>query len=98
MVDAVDSKSILGNQVLVRVRPSAQYRTFCLKRQDVRFFYVHFPHETTLQIGSPVPACESPGPKEYCKAFGHYLMMETPVALFATMEKFLSDHSSGSVQ
>lgn len=48
MVDAVDSKSTLGNQVLVRVRPSAQYRTFCQKRPDVRFFYPQILAETTL--------------------------------------------------
>lgn len=39
MVDAVDSKSTLGNQVLVRVRPSAIHRTKSLQREFVRFFH-----------------------------------------------------------
>lgn len=35
---------------------------------------------------------------ECCKTSGHYPMIETPVALVAVIEKFLSTHSSGSIQ
>lgn len=35
---------------------------------------------------------------ECCKTAGHYPMIETPVALISTIEKFLSVHSSDSVQ
>ncbi|MDP1607726.1 MAG: alpha/beta hydrolase [Chlamydiales bacterium] len=34
---------------------------------------------------------------ECCKESGHYPMIETPIALISTIEKFLSAHSSGSV-
>lgn len=35
---------------------------------------------------------------ECCKTSGHYPMIETPIALVSVIEKFLSAHSSGSVQ
>ena len=52
MVDAVDSKSTLGNQVLVRVRPSAISRMFCQKRQFIRLFFIQIPSEQVRYFNS----------------------------------------------
>jgi CubicO group peptidase (beta-lactamase class C family) len=41
MVDAVDSKSTLGNQVLVRVRPSAIFRALSSYKESVFYNFMH---------------------------------------------------------